>query len=141
MQQHGAVTGVSELTGRTVDRVSVDYQFRLVLPPVPPGRSADVVEVVIETPFSYRDRLRRNHVLDPQEDRPTLGIALGLFGTTVGEASVTADGTLAIAFEDGSSVTVRPHPRYEAWHLAWPDGRLLVCPPGGGEPSAWQPPA
>lgn len=53
-------------------------------------------------------------------------------------STTTSDetGTLTINFTDGDRVTVEADPDYEAWNLAGPDGRKIVCLPGG-ELATW----
>lgn len=50
---------------------------------------------------------------------------------TIAEASVMADGTLKMSFEDGLALEIAPHFQWEAWTLNGPAGELIVCGPGG----------
>jgi len=52
---------------------------------------------------------------------------------------VDADTTLLLAFADGTTITVRADPRYEAWQVNGPGDFLMVCVPGtSGELADWQ---
>jgi hypothetical protein len=85
------------------------------------------------------------------EDRGyTVGLLLsGGFELRIESARVPADlaglviiggtaegGTLLVAFDDDTTMTVGPDPEFEAWTLAGPDGYKVVCGPGG-ELSVW----
>jgi hypothetical protein len=65
-------------------------------------------------------------------DDPTAYVPLiSLIGHNVSEARAPRDGQLVLGFSDGSSLTAKPDPNYEAWNLTF-DGLTLVCQPGGG---------
>ncbi len=55
----------------------------------------------------------------------------------VSAATVWLDGRLEFRFENGARIEVSPRPDVEAWELGGPDGLLIVCTPGGGEPALW----
>jgi hypothetical protein len=52
------------------------------------------------------------------------------------EAHATADGTLQLDFESGSSIRAFADPDYEAWSVVGVDGFRVVCMPGG-ELAVW----
>lgn len=66
------------------------------------------------------------------------GALLPLNSRTVSSAHVATDGTLALGFGSGT-LTVPPHPMYEAWQVRGPDGLLIVCAPGGAYVAVWEP--
>lgn len=59
-----------------------------------------------------------------------------LINRTISTATSDETGALKISFADGGRVTVEADPDYEAWNLAGPDGRKVVCLPGG-ELATW----
>lgn len=59
-----------------------------------------------------------------------------LINRTISNATSDETGALNISFTDGDRVTVEPDPDYEAWNLAGPDGKKIVCLPGG-ELATW----
>jgi Family of unknown function (DUF6188) len=67
------------------------------------------------------------------------GISLplvALVGRTVSAASAD-DGTLRLAFDDGSLLRCRPDPKYEAWEVVGGDPQALVICLPGGELAIW----
>ena len=48
------------------------------------------------------------------------------------DATVAADGQLALRFAGGTTLRVPPDDKYEAWQLRDDTGVLIVCRPGGG---------
>lgn len=49
----------------------------------------------------------------------------------IASAIAEESGALALDFEDGTRLRVEPSPRYEAWTMTGPHGRMIVCMPGG----------
>ena len=64
---------------------------------------------------------------DPKEYVPLVS----LIGQTVEAARATLSGELILEFSDGSRLSAKPDPRYEAWNLTV-EALFLVCLPGGG---------
>lgn len=50
---------------------------------------------------------------------------------TLSACTISSDGTLIIAFEDGWRLRCDPDSSYEAWELRTPT-EYVVCKPGGG---------
>ncbi len=55
---------------------------------------------------------------------------------TISSATTDHSGGLEISFTDGHRLTVGPNADYEAWSLAGPGGRKVICLPGG-ELATW----
>ena len=116
-----------ELKGQHVTRVSVDFAVSLYT-------DADY-EIRIETDFSMRT---------PDCD---LNFSLGeislepdkfhtLLQQTVTSSMIEESGALLLVFDDGKSIRVEPDETYEAWTIAGPRGRKIVCMPHG-ELAVW----
>lgn len=90
-----------------------------------------------------------SQVLDVQGPKEGLARLLGTYGMTVSTCTISDDGTLVIAFEDGWTLRCDPDPSYEAWEMrthirapaSHPGGpprvveaglEWIVCQPGGG---------
>jgi hypothetical protein len=86
--------------------IRVDHQSRLQF-----GQA----ELVIENAFTLRVA-GAVHQLDPDE-RSALGPLLALYPDTMALLAMSPDGTLRGTFASGSSLTIPPHPYYEAWGL------------------------
>jgi hypothetical protein len=116
-----------ELAGQRVTEESADYALSL--------RTDADYEIRIETDFSMRT---------PKGDVAfTLGqtsLDPGTFSLLVDHAvtasSATDAGTLELTFDNGTSLRVEPDDSYEAWTIAGPNGRKIVCLPGG-KVTAW----
>jgi hypothetical protein len=94
-------------------------------------------EVVIGCPFVLQRGEAEQH-LDPH-DRDGLGPWLAVYPNTLTSASVDPGATLLLAFADGTTITVRADPRYEAWQVNCPGDFLMVCAPGtSGELAVWK---
>jgi hypothetical protein len=66
------------------------------------------------------------------------GALLPLNSRKISSAHIAPDGTLALRF-GSATLTVPPHPMYEAWQVRGPDGLLIVCAPGGAYVAVWEP--
>lgn len=77
------------------------------------GTSAGSWNVSLETPQT------------DSEQQPSLT------NRTISSATTDQSGVLDISFTDGHRLTVIPDADYEAWSLAGPCGRKVVCLPGG----------
>ncbi|WP_250031212.1 DUF6188 family protein [Paractinoplanes maris] len=89
--------------------------------------------VVIET-VARLDSPGGRAVVEPG-DRPSDALAM-LLGDVVRTALVRDDGELTVCFDGGAELAVGPDADAESWAVAGPDGRLIVCLPGG-EVAAW----
>jgi hypothetical protein len=71
------------------------------------------------------------------EDILSLGALLDLHKAVVHDGYACKDGVLLLSFDDGTILTVEPHPRYEAFVIdgRGPEGSFtLAAMPGGGLP-------
>ena len=118
------------IVGRTVGRISIDYQFRLLLPADLKAKPLESIEVIIHGPFAYLDETGQRHALDPG-DRVALAPALALLGREVAVASVSAMSELRLGFTDGSRISAPPGGPYEAWDISGPGNAELLCGMGG----------
>lgn len=91
-------------------------------------------EVTIETEFTV-DTGERRWTGEPLTAEAA-GALLPLNLTTVSEATIVKDGTLLLALGH-ATLTVPPHPLYEAWQVRGPRGSLIVCSPGGDYVAYW----
>lgn len=64
-------------------------------------------------------------------DHANLGHAFDILGKAVEQATAFRDGRLEVRFSDGTILSVKPDPRYEAWELSSSTGLLLVSLPDG----------
>ncbi|HKP90599.1 MAG TPA: DUF6188 family protein [Thermoleophilaceae bacterium] len=129
----GAVRGeVRELPyrGWAVTRISLDWQFRLLLAPDDPRSEA--AEIIVEAEFEYVASDGSAHRLSPGPPQENLAPALGMHAQTVASCTASADGHLAVSFEDGSQLHVSPTLKYDAWEICGPVG--MLCGAGGGKP-------
>lgn len=115
------------LEGQKVTQANVDFTVSLV--------TDTDHEVRIETDFTMHT---------PDSD---LHFSLGTdsidqapFRSLIGQAATSSmaenSGRLVLAFSDGTRLRVEPHDVYEAWTIAGPGGRKIVCTPGG-ELTVW----
>jgi hypothetical protein len=118
------------LEGQTVTQASADFTVSLI--------TDANYEVRIETDFSIYTPDGALHVSlgTDSVDQTTFQSLLRQEVTS----SVAEDtGTLVLAFSDGTSVRVEPDDVYEAWTIAGPGGKKIVCMPGG-ELAVWSDP-
>lgn len=89
----------------------------------------DFPELTIETPIT----VTRSGTVRAGEPHSQLVLMtlLGLLNQAA-EATIADDGQLTLRFTEGTSLTVRPDDKYEAWQLRDDNGLLIVCTPGGG---------
>ncbi|HET7056203.1 MAG TPA: DUF6188 family protein [Thermomicrobiales bacterium] len=114
------------LAGQTVTRCCVDDALNIELSEA--GSSEATIQIIGALDLQLRGRTWR---LDPQGDAVALAPALALVGLTVDHAEAFKDGTLNVAFRDGSSFQVAPDRDYEAWVFAGRTGAKAVSLPGG----------
>ena len=115
----------------------LDYQFRLLLVHATGTFDPDtpLVEIVVQTAFTFTDADGVDHVIEP-EDPSTVGPAMRLLRQTLERVTAWKDGRLELAFESGASVLVPPHGRFESYDVSGP-GFKLIGLPSGGEPAIW----
>jgi hypothetical protein len=122
------------LEGREVTACTVDYAFSLCFWAL----DEPTAYLRIEQPFAFVEPDGTCYLLVPERKRRELAPALDCFGKTVARLFIDRrSGSLDLAFEDGTRVTVESHPEFEAWDLTGPGSLKLVCTPGGGEPAMW----
>jgi hypothetical protein len=123
------------VSGQTVTRCCVDAAFSIELSTA--GCAEATISISGTFDLQSKNALRR---LRPERGASTLAPALGLLGLTVDHAEAYKDGTLELAFSDGSRVRVAPDPVYEAWEFAGGRGAKAVALPGG-DLAVWRPAA
>jgi hypothetical protein len=115
-----------ELQGQRVIRETIDFAVSL--------RTDAGYEIRIETDFSMHTR----------EGNFTFPLDVGLereeFHSLLNQVLISStaeeSGTLTLAFADGTTIRVEPNETYEAWTIAGPRGRKIVCMPHG-ELASW----
>ena len=116
-----------ELEGQRVTQESVDFAVSL--------RTDAGYEVRIETDFSMHtpngdfDFSLGTSSLEPDKFP-------SLLQHTVTSSVAEKSGGMVLGFDDGASLRVEPHEEYEAWTIAGPHGKKIVCMPGG-EVAVW----
>lgn len=125
------------LMGWTVSRVCVDHQFSLVFEAPDPRTGTPNAHLTIGTAFVYRDASGVAHAATPGPPQVDVAPALAVHTDLVVRATASAEGVLELEFESGGRITVPADPNYEAWLVTGPAG-LVVCGPGGGEPTAFR---
>ena len=122
---------VVPLEGKTVTRCLVDHAFGIEL-----WERNSTTTIRIEGDFVFQG-YGGEHQLSPAY--PTaLGPALSTIGKAIVSARACKDGCLDVHFADGSTLSVKPDPEYEAWEIVGTGGLRVVCTPGGSL-SIWQP--
>ena len=91
-------------------------------------------QIALGGPFLLRSADGSDQRLNAEEPWDTFVPVLSLRGTRVVAATATRSGALDVRFDDGSTLSAGPDPRYENWEMSGPDGLHLVAPPGGGDP-------
>jgi hypothetical protein len=105
------------LIGSRVERTSFDQQVRLSLCALDPDEGYRLdAELVVETPFLFRDAAGEWHELDPGTGA-SLAPVLALYGQSVTAVDVRDRGALVVDFHDGAGIRVGPDPQFESWHL------------------------
>lgn len=121
----------TELAGCQVWRTTFDYQVRLALGALDPDEGYRVdAELVIETPFLFRDATGEWHELDPGTGS-RLGPVLDLFMKTITTVEVSDHGALTLDFDDDCELFVGPDQRFESWHLSGRGVDAILVGPGG----------
>ncbi|MEU8644059.1 DUF6188 family protein [Streptomyces sp. NPDC048674] len=121
----------SALIGAQVERTGFDHQVRLSLCALDPDEGYRLdAELVLETPFLFRDAAGEWYELDPGTG-VSLAPVLGLFGQTLTRVDVREHGVLVIDFQDGAGLWIGPDPDYESWHLTGHGVAPITVGPGG----------
>ncbi|MGL4297726.1 MAG: DUF6188 family protein [Candidatus Neomicrothrix subdominans] len=114
-----------DIADRIVEEVTSEYAITLGL--------AGGAQLRIETQCELNEPGRALLVIDPQNLDTDQGLQRTLVGRAVEEATAEVEtGSLAVAFEGGTTLRVLPSSDFEAWAVTWPDGVTVVCLPGGG---------
>jgi uncharacterized protein DUF6188 len=120
------------LRGHRITQLTVDLgSFRLLTWTLEAS-----AEVRLAVPFTFREPDAIERIIDPDEPE-RLSPLLSLLGRTIDVLVATRRGELMLAFGDGSSLRVLPHPRFEAWEVQGGgalEGMSYLCAPGGGPP-------
>jgi hypothetical protein len=93
-------------------------------------------EIRCSAPFRLRQATGAERVLDPRATE-TLAPVLTLLQRRIESLTITRRGELTADFGGGVSLTVEPHPRYEAWEIQGGgalEGMRYLCHIGGGSP-------
>lgn len=93
-------------------------------------------EVTIETPLTVVNDSNRWSGKPLTADAAGALLPLNLREVTF--VRVDQDGTLNLGLGE-ATLTVPPHPMYEAWQARGPRGMLIVCSPGGEYVAVWKP--
>ncbi|MEV5774364.1 DUF6188 family protein [Streptomyces antimycoticus] len=93
-------------------------------------------EVRVETDASIKVPGGELALFDPESPGAAAVQLVSLVRDVMTSAEVRSAGDLVISFESGAELTVAPHSDYEAWGLVGPNGRRVVCMPGG-EVARW----
>ena len=121
------------VSGHVVERCCFGHDLEIALSAV---QGSDFA-IQINARFALADPVGRVWQLHPDAGATDLAPVLGLIGLNVDRAEAMKDGTLAIAFADGTSVTVPPDPNYEAWEFTGERGAKLISLPGG-DVAVWE---
>lgn len=116
-----------ELNGQTINHQYFDYAMTL--------ETDTGVKLNIENDYTIHTASTSWNV-SPEPVSADSEQAAHLVDHTISTATSDETGGLNISFIDGARVTVEADPDYEAWNLAGPDGRKVVCLPGG-ELATW----
>lgn len=108
-----------------ISAIQIDFRISLTV-----LDRQDVVQVVIETPFSLIEEGKDDHWLNPSHAE-SLAPILSSFNTSVEYIKAGKNGELRIAFASGGLVQVIPNETYESWQVSSPGDYLLTCEPGG----------
>ena len=106
--------------GDTVSRLSIDYAFTILL------QDTDL-QVVVEQEFAYSSGTTSAMLRAPDRVAPVLE----MLHKPVRSLRVLKNGRLTFAAAPDITMTVEPHPKYEAWHVNGRSNLLIVCMPGG----------
>lgn len=118
--------------GRVVTRCLVDHAFTIESW----ESEGETVSLRIESSFVLLHRGDEQALSsgNPRE----LGPALIALHKEIESVKAFKAGGIQVRFSDGSVLSVKPHPDFEAWELVSSGGLRVVCNPGGGL-SIWRP--
>ena len=109
-----------------VTALEIDFRFILRLMD---HAGEEVVNVVIESPFSLRETGKAGQMIVP-EQTASLAAALCLLNAPVENVSVDPRGLLRVCLSADLELEVPPVEAYEAWQILT-NGYILVGGPGG----------
>jgi hypothetical protein len=99
------------------------------------GGTGDILRLYLEGEFTF-NRADGAATFGTRDQVPIdYAPLLGLMGVTVNGVEISTNGDLRIEFASGDEIQVAPDPNYEAWELEGLGRLMVVCTPGGGEPS------
>ncbi|HWE88823.1 MAG TPA: DUF6188 family protein [Pseudonocardiaceae bacterium] len=125
MVEHGDRWSLS-VADPEIIRLCFDYAVSLDI-----GLPESGVNVRIEQRLTLRRPGSDEVILTPGRDGVGLAPILGLFGLTVERLDAFKDGHLEVDLNDGTTLRVPSHDRYEAWIVAGSDHEMIISPPGG----------
>lgn len=114
------------VAGGTVTQWCINHVFTIVLLHEGGAEATILISAVFD--FQTADGSWR---LNPEGNAAGLAPVLALLGLTVEHAEAFKDGTLEVAFGDGSHLRVPPDTAFEAWEFAGNHGAKAVALPGG----------
>jgi hypothetical protein len=121
------------LIGARVESTAFDLQVTLSLGALDPDEGYRLgAELVLDTPFLFRDAAGEWHELDPGTG-VSLAPVLALFGQSVVAVDVRDRGVLVIDFQDGAGLWVGPDPQFVSWRLIGHGIEPIIVGPGGEE--------
>ncbi|MFJ3617664.1 DUF6188 family protein [Streptomyces iakyrus] len=121
------------LIGARVESTAFDLQVTLSLCAMDPDEGYRLgAELVLDTPFLFRDAAGEWHELDPGTG-VSLAPVLALFGQSVVAVDVRDRGVLVIDFQDGAGLWVGPDPQSVSWRLIGHGIEPIMVGPGGEE--------
>jgi hypothetical protein len=125
---------VLPISGYVVIRCCISQDLEIVL-----SGSAQLDSAMIDIARSFElvDQDGRSWPLRADSAAQTLAPVLQIIGLTVKQADVLKDGTLEMAFADGTRLRVAPDPDFEAWEFTGERGAKAVSLPGG-EVAVWK---
>jgi hypothetical protein len=119
---------LATLTGKPLVQFRMGYAMHLEV--------GDAHEVTIETTFEVVDG--NSHWGGEPLTAEAAGALLPLNHREVMSGHIATNGTLALGL-GSATLTVPPHPIYEAWQVRGPGGLVIVCSPGGEYVAVWEP--
>jgi hypothetical protein len=93
-------------------------------------------ELRVETEAVIQAPAGNNVSFDPESPDIVAADLVRLVRDVITVAETGGAGDLVIEFNSGMKLSVRPNDSYEAWGLVGPEGRRIICMPGG-EIAVW----
>jgi hypothetical protein len=113
--------------GRAVTRVLLDFSVTLQIWEL----SRPTVEIKLERPFEINGAGAGPVKVDPENLGGRAVEVAAILGAVVRDIRADENGVLAVAFEDGRTITAGPDSSYESWSFVSDDGGRVICTPGG----------